>query len=112
MCNRWCGFLKYFLPGRGMRDGMVRRVSASIRKGYLEGKARVRVFNLNLQIKIERGDTVSGWQGGTGQEAAEWVLAERRGEEDRAKVSVWVKIRFEVKLIRILLVPLRPQKWG
>ena len=53
-----------------MRGGMGRRVSASIRSGYLGGKARARVFNLNLQIKIEGGDTVSGWQGENGARAA------------------------------------------
>ena len=54
-----------------MRDRMGRRVSASIRRGYLEGKARVRVFNLNLQIKIEGGRHSKWLAGGTGQEVAE-----------------------------------------
>ena len=98
--------LRFGIRREEERDG------EGLRESFGGASTRVRVFNLNLQIKIERGNTVSGWQGGTGQEAAEWVLAERRGEEDRAKVRVWVKIRFEVKLIRILLVPLRPQKWG
>ena len=54
------------------------------------------------------GDTVSGWQGENGAGGCGMSA----GGEDRARVCVWVKIRFEVKLIRILLVPLRPQKRG
>ena len=45
-----------------MRGGMGRRVSASIRRGYLEGKARVRVFNLNLRFGIRREEE-RDWEG-------------------------------------------------
>ena len=59
-------FLKYFLRGRGMRGGMGRRVSASIRRGYLGGKTRVRVFNFSLRfgIRIEEERDWEGLRGG------------------------------------------------
>ena len=43
-----------------MRDRMGRRVSASIKRGYLEGKARVRVFNFSLRFGIRREEERDG----------------------------------------------------